>query len=142
MAENGEKKSLGKIMVVDDDQSIRDFIRLSFESKGYDVIEAHSAIQALKILDSEIPDLILLDIMLPVMNGYEMCRKVKDDPVLKSIPIMFVTAYVEKDSLKKSVQAGAQGFIEKPLMFDDLLKRVEDGMKGHFVMPTQIRKQD
>ncbi len=88
---------------------------LSFATSGGD---------ALKILEKFHPDLILLDIMMPGMDGFEVCRRVKANPVLNGIPILFITAKADKESVIRSYELGGEGYILKPFEMDDVLDRV------------------
>src|SRR5687768_4558943 len=109
------------IMVVDDDESVLSFLAFSLRSEGFDVITAKDAEQGLSLLKKKIPELLLLDIMLPNMDGFAMCKKLRADSRLAKMPVLFITAYAEENSLQRTKDAGAQGLIEKPIMFDELL---------------------
>jgi len=126
-------------MVVDDDESVLSFLSFSLEQEGFKVIPTKNAEESLKVLKEKIPDLILLDIMLPNMDGFTMCKKVHEDPRLVKVPVLFITAYGDKDSPKKAKEAGAQGLIEKPIMFDELLLQVMDALAGRFSLPTRLK---
>jgi len=125
------------IMVVDDDPSIRDFLRLSLENAGFKIIVEKDAIGALKTLTAQPPDLILLDIMMPQMDGLSMCKAIKANPEFSNIPVIFVTASVERDNVKKAIDAGAHGFIAKPLQHENLLQSIRDVLKGRFLIPAK-----
>jgi CheY-like chemotaxis protein len=127
------------IMVVDDDDSVRSFIQFSLESEGYKVIPMARAALALKQLETKLPDLILLDIMMPQINGIEMCRRLKSTPQWSKIPVIFITAYVEPKNLDEVKKAGAQGLMEKPLQFDVLVRQITDALNGRFSTPTRFK---
>lgn len=127
------------IMVVDDDESILSFLTFSLKQEGFNVLGARDAETSLKILEGARPDLILLDIMLPRMDGFTMCKKVHADPRLAKVPVLFITAYGDEHSLQKTTDAGAQGLIEKPIMFDELLLQVLDALAGRFSLPTRLK---
>jgi len=116
-------------MVVDDDSSIREFIKMALENEGLKILLAPEGEAALRMLETETPDLILLDIMMPVMDGFTMCRKVKDNPKTSKIPIVFVSAYAEEDGIEKAQSSGAEGFMEKPLSYKELLNHVFESLK-------------
>lgn len=127
------------ILVVDDDESVLSFLSFSLKSEGFTVMAAQDAEVALKQLEKTIPDLILLDIMLPKMDGFAMCRKIKSNPKTMKVPVLFITAYAEPNSLKTATEAGAQGLIEKPILFDGLLLQVYDALEGRFSLPTRLK---
>ncbi len=128
------------ILVVDDEESVRDFLNITLSQKGWRVVCQSDAENALKYLDREIPDLIILDIMMPKMDGYALCRAIRSNPALTYIPVIFLTAYAELDSLKKAKNVGAQGFIEKPVPPEELVQQVDGVLKGNFLMPTRLKK--
>lgn len=127
------------ILVVDDDESVLSFLAFSLKGDGFTVIDAKDAEHGLAALNTRKPDLILLDIMLPKMDGFTMCKKVRDMPGFERVPILFITAYADPSSLQKTQQAGAQGLIEKPIMYSELLVQVLEALSGRFSLPTRLR---
>lgn len=126
-------------MVVDDDESVLSFLGFSLKGEGFSVLEAKDAEDAMKIMETKMPDLILLDIMLPQMDGFTMCKALRKNPRLAKVPVIFITAFGDPTSLIKTKEAGAQGLIEKPIMFDELLLQVLDGLDGRFSLPTRLK---
>lgn len=126
-------------MVVDDDPSVLSFLAYSLQQEGFKVTASKNAEEALRVLEKEKPDLMLLDVMLPHMDGFTMCKKVHSDPRFSKVPVLFITAYADKDSLRKTSEAGAQGLLEKPIMFDELLLQVLDAFNGRFSLPTRLK---
>lgn len=104
-----------RILIVDDErQNIK--ILTEFLHKDYKIMAAKNGAQALKAVQGEnLPDLILLDIMMPDMDGYEICRRLKENQITKNIPVIFVTAMTELEDAAKGFQAWAVDFIQKPL---------------------------
>ena len=102
------------ILIVDDDDRIREFVRVNLEMEGYAVREASSADEGLSALEEEPPDLILLDVMMPQVDGWEMLRKVQERHGVGSIPVIMFSGKVDEESLKNATSRGAQGFIGKP----------------------------
>jgi excisionase family DNA binding protein len=102
------------ILIVDDDDRLREFVRVNLEMEGYSVREASSAEEGLAALDEEPPDLILLDVMMPKVDGWEMLRRVQERHGVGAIPVIMFSGKVEEDSLKSATSRGAQGFIGKP----------------------------
>ncbi|MFH1024369.1 MAG: response regulator [Planctomycetota bacterium] len=122
-----------RILVVEDDANIRNIIQFLLDSKGYEVITAATGpdgLQKAKTLD---PDLILLDVMLPGKNGFEICYEIKNDVRFTPMPIIILTA-TTKTSAKPDeywkVRSRADDFITKPFKSADLLQRVENLTKG------------
>jgi excisionase family DNA binding protein len=108
----GEGRRL--ILIVDDDDKLREFVRVNLEMEGYSVREASSAEEGLAALDEEPPDLILLDVMMPQVDGWEMLSRVQERHGVGAIPVIMFSGKVEEDSLKRATSRGAQGFIGKP----------------------------
>ncbi len=92
---------------------------------NYKIIPAYNGAEALKKAREEIPDLILLDIMMPVMNGYEVLRHLKSDPETKNIPTIMVTALDDIHDKIKAFEAGADGFLNKPVHKADLIEKID-----------------
>ena len=102
------------ILIVDDDDRLREFVRVNLEMEGYAVREASSADEGLRALEDEPPDLILLDVMMPEVDGWEMLRRVQERHGVGAIPVIMFSGKVDEDSLKRATSRGAQGFIGKP----------------------------
>jgi PAS domain S-box-containing protein len=104
----------GNILVVDDSLTSRTLSRLYLEEAGYTVREAESAGQALAMIAEQPPDVVLLDVILPDLDGFEITRRLRDDPLLSSIPIVLVTALGDVESKVRGLEAGANDFLSKP----------------------------
>lgn len=128
-----------QILVVDDDESVLSFLSFSLRGEGFVVHEARSAEKGLDVLKTNTPDLILLDIMLPGMSGLAMCEKLRAEPRFAKTPVLIITAFADASSLTKVAQAGAQGLIEKPIMFSELLVQILDALAGRFSLPTRLK---
>ncbi|MEX0817656.1 MAG: response regulator [Gaiellales bacterium] len=102
------------VLVVDDDARLREFVRVNLEMDGYEVREASSAEEGLAVLDAELPDLILLDVMMPGMNGFEMLRRVQEQHGSGTIPVIMFSGKVDEHSAEEARERGAQAFIGKP----------------------------
>lgn len=105
------------IMIVDDDPSIRLMMSSALESLGLCVKEAEDGAQALTMLENIIPDLLLLDVMMPGMDGFEVCARLKENPVLSEIPIVLVTGNNDIDSIKHAFELGITDFVTKPIQW-------------------------
>ena len=110
-----------RILVVDDDENILSLERTILEQKGFDVTSAGGGAEALKLLADQIFDLVLLDVMMPEVDGFTVCRKIKDDPRLKDIPVIFLTAKGGGDALAEGFESGAIMYINKPFTANKLL---------------------
>ncbi|GMT49295.1 MAG: hybrid sensor histidine kinase/response regulator [bacterium] len=120
---NNPKNS--QILIVDDTPKNIQVLGKTLEQKDYEIIVAQSGLQALMVVEKALPDLILLDIMMPDMDGFETCKRLKDNPKTKGIPIIFLTAKIEIDDLVKGFDLGAVDYITKPFNSKELLRRVE-----------------
>ena len=117
--------SQGRILVVEDDPDISDLLRIYFESEGYSVALAGHGEEALAMCRYELPTVIVLDIMLPDMDGYEVTAHLRQNPKLDKVPIVALTANVLRGDREKSLEAGCDGYIQKPLDVDMLPSQVE-----------------
>jgi CheY-like chemotaxis protein len=104
-----------KILLVEDNVVNRRLVEFLLRSQGYLVREAATAYEAFAILDSEHPDLIVMDIQLPGMDGLEATKKLKEDPVTRDIPVIAVTSYAMTGDREKALAAGCVGYITKPI---------------------------
>jgi DNA-binding response OmpR family regulator len=103
-----------KIMVVDDEPDIVKLVKISLEMANYEVIEAFSGKEALEKAKDVVPALFLLDIMMPDLNGYEVCKRLKADERTKSVPVVMLTAKGQKGDAEQGMKAGAVDYIIKP----------------------------
>ena len=110
-----------QILVVDDDENILNLEKTILEQKGFDVTTAAGGAQALGILADQAFDLILLDVMMPEVDGFTVCRKIKEDTRLKDIPVIFLTAKGGGDALAEGFESGAVMYINKPFTANKLL---------------------
>jgi len=103
-----------KILVVDDHPEIIDLLEESFKLRGYEVISACNGQEALAKVYQEQPDLVLLDIMMPMFSGYEICRALKDNEETKHIPVIFITANGKQADIERGFEMKADGYVVKP----------------------------
>jgi len=109
------------ILIVDDDDRLREFVRVNLEMEGYAVREASSAEEGLRALEDEPPDLILLDVMMPQVDGWEMLRRVQERHGVGAIPVIMFSGKVDEQALKTAAAKGAQGFVGKPFTPQQLI---------------------
>ena len=115
-----------RILMVEDTEDNRQIIRDLMESVGYDLIEAEDGAAGVAMAIEHRPDLILMDIQLPVMDGYEACRRIKADPELRHIPIVAVTSYALSGDETKTKAAGCDGYVAKPFSPRQLLAKMNE----------------
>ena len=115
-----------KILVVDDEKPIVDILRYNLEKDGFSVIEANDGAKGLELALSEKPDLILLDIMLPKMDGFDVCKKVREK---SDVPIIMITAREEEVDKVLGLELGADDYIPKPFSVRELMARVKANMR-------------
>lgn len=125
-----KKGSSPKILVVEDNQDNREMVVKALKFNGYQVVEAVDGEEAIEKARTEHPDLILLDIFLPKMDGYEATRRLKGDTSLRNIPIIALTAHAMKGSMEEALAAGCDGYIPKPIDVRELPKQIQ-----HFLKP-------
>jgi len=113
-----------KILVVDDNAEVLEKTRNLLSQVGYSVIMCHSGEEALALLNKERVDLVLLDINMPSLNGYEVCLRIRQSFALDDLPIIFLTSREDSDSVTKGFHAGASDFVSKNALADILLSRV------------------
>ncbi|WML58852.1 response regulator transcription factor [Neobacillus sp. PS2-9] len=110
-----------KILVVDDDKHILELVSIHVTHSGYQVLKAENGIQALGILENELPDLAIVDVMMPGLNGYELTKKIRND---RDIPVLLLTAKGELEDKEKGFLAGSDDYIVKPFEPKELLYRI------------------
>jgi PAS domain S-box-containing protein len=121
-----------KILIAEDDENSRVFLERALLSQGYDVVSAGNGIQALEKAAQASPDLIISDIMMPKMDGFELCRSVKRDERLRAIPFVFYTAtFVERQDEKLAMSLGASRFLIKPMEPDEFFKTIQEVIVTH-----------
>jgi len=113
-----------KILIAEDDTDIRCLVAYSLEYAGYEVIQALNGDEAVELAESEQPDLILLDVRMPRMNGYEACAVLRSRESTRAIPIVFLSARGQETEIRRGLDMGAEEYILKPFAPDDLYQRV------------------
>ncbi len=128
--------SRGLVLVVDDEEVNRSLLRDPLETHGYEIVEAENGEQALRQVEQRPPDVILLDVMMPRMDGFEVCRRLKKEAPTAHIPILMVTALSERRERMMGIAAGANDFLSKPVDLQELTLRV-----GHAVHTKHLFDQ-
>jgi CheY-like chemotaxis protein len=113
------------ILVVDDEEDVREVIALSLSNRGYEIETAANGTDALARMRAKRFDLVLLDVMMPVVTGIEVCRLAKADPALADVPIVFLTAKGGGDALAEGLEAGALMYLQKPFTTEKLVRLID-----------------
>jgi len=117
------------VLVVDDNQQNLELLQAYLEDMNCETTPAHDGLQALEIIAKEPPDLILLDVMMPKMSGFEVCKRIKNDPKTSDIPVIMVTALNEFGDIERGIDSGTDDFLSKPINKLELLTRVKTMLK-------------
>jgi CheY-like chemotaxis protein len=118
-----------RILIAEDERDIRDLITFTLQFAGYDVLAASNGEEALQLAREETPDLILMDVRMPRMTGYEACAAMKADPKLKDVPVIFLSAKGQDSEIQSGLQAGAVEYLLKPFAPDQLTQRIQAVMQ-------------
>jgi len=124
-----EREKTPVVLVVDDNQSNRELLEAYLEDVDCRAIPARDGLEALKIIAKNPPDLVLLDVMMPKMSGFEVCKKIKNDPKTNDIPVIMVTALNEFGDIERGLDCGTDDFLSKPVNKLELLARVRTMLK-------------
>ncbi|MDD3149420.1 MAG: response regulator [Candidatus Gastranaerophilales bacterium] len=114
-----------RILIVDDEQDIVETLKFMLESEGFECLSAYDGEEALNLAKNEKPDLIILDVMLPKINGYKICRLLKFDAKYKNIPILMITARSQEEDKAIGEETGADEYITKPFEISDVAERAK-----------------
>ena len=115
-----------KILVVEDEPNIIKLISFILKSSGYEVVEAEIGAVGLKKAKAEKPDMIILDVMMPKMDGFEVAKKLKADPATRNIPILMLSSKAQFEDKMKGIDSGATDYITKPFDREELLQKIEE----------------
>lgn len=102
------------VLIVDDDERVREYVRVNLEAEGYNVREAGNAEEGLQVLEESKPDLVLIDVMMPQVDGWEMLRRLHDRHGPGAVPVVMFSGKADEHSAEEAVERGAQGFVGKP----------------------------
>lgn len=120
-----------KILVVDDEPDVVMFIARTLKSEGFDIVSAYDGISALDLAESERPDLVLLDLMMPMMSGYEVCEQLKANPATQAIPVVCFSSAHTADAITRSREVGAATLLVKPFSPAELVAQIRRHLPGH-----------
>jgi len=117
---------MAKILIAEDEKDIRDLVVFSLTYGGFEAIGAANGIDAIEKATTELPDLILMDVRMPQMSGYEACERLKSNPATRNIPIVFLSAKGQESEIRQGLSVGAEEYILKPFAPDELVRRVQE----------------
>jgi DNA-binding response OmpR family regulator len=120
-----------KVVIAEDEPDIRDLIKFTLQFAGYEVFAAGNGEEAYELTKREKPDIVLMDVRMPKMTGYEACRRIKADPELKPIPVIFLSAKGQDAEIQSGLDAGAEEYLLKPFAPDQLTERVRAVLKKY-----------
>ncbi len=116
---------MAKILVVDDDPLVTGLVKINLELGGFEVEEAWGGEEALQIIEERVPDLVLLDVMMPELDGWDLLRMLRSNPTTKDLPVVLLTAKVQERDVAKGWQMGADGYISKPFNPLEMVDRLK-----------------
>ncbi len=114
-----------KILIIDDDKTLQLMLKTVLLSNGFDVVSTFSGEEGLALAESEKPDFIILDVIMPGLKGREVCRRLKANPETKAIPVLFLTSKDSEDDVAAELQAGAVGHVIKPVNSMSLVRKIK-----------------
>jgi len=124
-----EREKTPTVLVVDDNQQNLELLQAYLEDVDCQTIPARDGLEALEIIAKDPPDLILLDVMMPKMSGFEVCKRIKNDPRTSDIPVIMVTALNEFGDIERAIDSGTDDFLSKPVNKLELLTRIKTMLK-------------
>ncbi|MGD0751400.1 MAG: response regulator [Anaerolineales bacterium] len=122
---------MAKILVAEDERDIRDLITITLDFAGYKVVSASDGEEAVNLARQEIPDLILMDVRMPRMTGYEACALLKADAKLRDIPVIFLSGKGQDSEIQAGLEAGAADYLLKPFAAEKLIERIHTVLSHH-----------
>jgi adenylate cyclase len=134
--------SAGFVLVVDDEEQNRTLLRDPLEARGYEVEEAENGMQALQKIATRAPDVILLDLMMPKVDGYDVCRQLRKSAKTRHLPILMITALSERGVRLMGIQAGANDFLNKPIDTQDVILRVGNAVYAKHLHDQLLAEQE
>lgn len=115
-----------RILIAEDERDIRDLIALTLQFNGFEVTTAKDGVEAVELAPTQSFDLIMMDVRMPRMTGYEACREIKRMAGLETIPVIFLSAKGQESEVQEGLDAGASAYVLKPFAPDDLIKKINE----------------
>ena len=116
---------MAKIVIAEDEPDIRELIAFTLRFAGYEVITGSNGEEGYQLTKSERPDLVMLDVLMPKLTGYEACKRIKSEPELAATPVIFLSAKGQENEIEQGLAAGAEEYLLKPFAPDQLVDRVK-----------------
>ena len=132
---------LGKVLLLEDEQDVAELVRYNLAKEGYDVLVSGNGAEALRLAREQRPDVILLDIMVPQLNGWEVCRRLKQDADLASIPVIMVSGRVDEGDKVLGFELGADDYVTKPFSPRELLARIRAVLRRRGLADAKEKKR-
>lgn len=129
------------VLIVDDEPMTRDLLRLMLERAGYDISEAEDGIDALEKIKDSTPDAVILDVMMPHMDGITVCEILRREEATADLPIIMLSARTHLDAIEKGLRAGATRYLSKPVSRQDLIQNVREVIAGVPSLETQMLRE-
>ncbi|MCA9945094.1 MAG: response regulator [Ardenticatenaceae bacterium] len=119
-----------RVLIVDDEPMTRNLLRLMLERAGFEISEAEDGLKALMILAEELPDVLLLDVMMPNLDGLTVCKKLREQPETSLLPIILLSARTGSEAVKLGMAAGATRYLGKPISRDQLIHTIREVLQN------------
>jgi DNA-binding response OmpR family regulator len=116
---------MAKIVIAEDEPDIRELIAITLRIAGHEVITGSNGLEGYELTKKEHPDLVMFDVRMPKMTGYEACKKIKDDPEIANTPVVFLSAKGQESEIEQGMSAGAEEYLLKPFSLEQLTARVK-----------------
>lgn len=129
------------ILVVDDDEIVARTIERALRRQGFDTTLAKSGVEALKTARRHLPDLVVLDVLMPGMGGYQVCQEMRQDPLLEDLPILFLTAKSKDRDVIEGLSAGADDYLVKPFNPEELILRIQAILRRSQSKPAKLKEK-
>ena len=133
---------MNKILVIDDDAAINELIKINLQLFGYDVITAPDGIKGFALVKQEKPDLVILDVMMPEVDGYTVAKRIRENPDTKSLPILMLTALGMVGDKVKGIDIGVDDYLDKPFEMEELRVRVRALLKRNHSIPESLATKE
>ncbi len=132
----GDAAARPRVIIVDDDRDTREMLTLALELEGFDVTQAANGLRLISAMHVDRPDVILLDVMMSWIDGFELCRAIKRNPTFAAIPVIFISARKSAEDERTGLAAGAVAYFSKPIDMDRLVGRIREVLAGAVESPA------